>query len=198
MRCSTLALLASVLCGGCAAAPPAPPPPLSAVALLPVWDPPGRSAVAGVFTFDGWIRPTRDAVGVQLAVALRARLTALGLDITRATTPGGYAPVTLRDAVSVAAAARGQAAALADAGPPPPLLYVRILKWEADDVTRPERIDALVEAALLQSGSGKVLWSARGPDGPVATRGATSLEDGYRRAAEAVADWLVGRWRTVR
>ncbi len=198
MRCFALALLASVLCGGCAAAPPAPPPPISGVALLPVWDPPGRSVVTGVFTFDAWVRPTRDAVGDQLAVALRARLTALGLGVTTATTPGGYAPVTLRDAVVVAAATRGQAPALADARPEKPLLYVRVLKWEADDVTRPVRVDVLVEAALLQSGSGKVLWSARGPDGSVVTRGATSLEEGYRRAADAVADWLVGRWGTVR
>ncbi len=198
MQCFALALLASVLCGGCAAAPPAPPPPVREVALLPVWNPPGRSAVIGVFTFDAWIRSTRDAVGDQLAVALRARLTALGLDVTAASTPGGYAPVALRDAVAIAAAARSQTPALDEPGPPRPLLYVRVLKWEADHVTRPERVDVLVEAALLQSGSGKVLWSARGPEGPVVTRGATSLGEGYRRAADAVADWLVGRWRTVR
>jgi hypothetical protein len=72
------------------------------------------------------------------------------------------------------------------------------MKWEADDVTKPERVDVLVEASLLQRGSGKVLWSANGPDGPVVTRGATSLGEAYQRAAEAVADWLVGRWRAAR
>lgn len=180
-----LSLAAVLLLPACATAPPPAPAPLAAVALLPVWDPPGRSAVTGLFTFDAWVRAQRDGVYGVLAAALQARLEAQGIAVAPLATPGNYAPVTLREAADVVAAAGGDT----------PVLYVRVLKWEASHPTHPQFVDALAEATLLAGGSGKVLWTARGPDNPVITRGATSLDAGYRRAAEAVAEWLVGAWR---
>ena len=173
------ALLLAAL-GACAPHRPAPPPPLAAVALLPVADAPNRSAVTGVFTFYSWIAETRAAVPEQLAAALRAALTARGIAVVSA----DVAP-----AASVRQASEAVAAAHLDA----PALFVVIDKWEAENVTSPQFVDVGLDATLIAP-SGKILWTTRREAGPVATLNAIDLRGAYGKAAEAVAEGLVGGW----
>ncbi|MDX2170937.1 MAG: hypothetical protein SF182_27965 [Deltaproteobacteria bacterium] len=173
------------LCAGCASGrPPAPPDPLPAVVLLPIADPPNRSAVRGVFTFYSWIADTRAAVPSELDAALRRELRARRI---APLSPNGEAllpAMTLRQAT----------AAVVASGLPAPALFVEIGKWEAENADFPSFVDVGLQATLLDPTSGRILWTTRHEPGPLATRGATGLADAYQRAAATVAAWLVGRW----
>lgn len=176
--------LALALIPACNAWRPAPPPPepVAALALLPIYDPSNRSAVTGVFTFYSWIAETRTAVPGLLAAAVREELARRGISVVDVAEPA--APASL-----------GEARALANqAAPTEPALFLSIGKWEAQNASFPEFVDVSIEATLLASPSGRILWTARREAGPVATRGSTSLQDAYGRAAQQVAADLVGRW----
>lgn len=175
------ALLLAAL-GACAPHRPPPPPPLTAVALLPIAGAPDRSAVTGIFTFYSWIAATRAAVPEQLAAALRAALAARGIAVA----PAGVAGATsLRQASDAVAAAHL----------PTPALFVVIDKWEAENVSAPQYVHVGLDATLIAP-SGKILWTTRHEARPVATLNATDLASAYQKAADAVAAWLVGEWRT--
>src|SRR5262245_46073917 len=103
---------------------PAPAPPVSvprAIALLPIDDPPNRSAVTGVFTFAGWLVPAQDAVPAQLTAALQGALEARGIAL-RLADPGAEPVGDLSAAQSFARAQIDDV----------PLLWIAIRKWEAD------------------------------------------------------------------
>jgi len=154
------------------------------VVLLPIADPPDRSAVQGVFTFYSWIAATRAAVPAQLDAALRARLTANGIAVRAPRGAAAAGAATLAQATSSVLASDLDA----------PALFVEIDKWEAENTDFPAFVNVAVDATLIDARSGRILWTTRRTAGPVATRGATSLQAAYQRAADEVASWLVGRW----
>jgi hypothetical protein len=183
-------LLVRVMIAGVALVPacnawrPAPPPePIPTLALLPIHDPPNRSAVTGVFTFYSWIADTRAAVPTLVADAVREELARRGIRVVDVAAP--VAPASLDEARTL----DGQAALTG------PALFLSIGKWEAQNVSFPEFVDVSIDATLLASPSGTIMWTTRGAAGPVATRGSSGLLDAYRRAAQQVAADLVGRWR---
>jgi hypothetical protein len=183
-RRSTLVLLGLLIAACAGHRPPAPPDPLPAVVLLPIADPPNRSAVRGVFTFYSWIAETRAAVPAQLAESIRRELQARHI---AALAPSG-------ETIIPAATLRQATAAVLASGLTAPALFVEIGKWEAENTDFPAFVDVALEATLVDPGSGRILWTTRHDAGPVATRGATSLAAAYQRAADEVAAWLVGRW----
>jgi hypothetical protein len=161
---------------------PAPAPALDAVVLLPIADPPNRSAVTGVFTFYSWIADTRAAVPAELAAAVRTRLAARGIAVLE---PTGAAALP---AASPAAAREAVRSSRLDA----PALYIAIDKWEAQNTDFPAFVDIALHAELIEPDSGHCLWTFRRAAGPVATRAASGLAMAYQRAADTAAAWLVG------
>jgi hypothetical protein len=186
MRRYAATVLALALLPACvtmrAAAPPRSVP--ATVVLLPIYDPPERSAVGGIFTFYSWIAETRAAVPALLADALRAELARRGITLVDAT---DAAPPPDLDA------ARGHAGRTA---PGAPVLYIVIGKWEANQAQFPNYVDVALAATLFDPSSGRTLWTAGREAGPVATLGSASLAAAYQRAAAQIAADLVGRWPT--
>ncbi|MFN8644769.1 MAG: hypothetical protein U0802_25050 [Candidatus Binatia bacterium] len=165
----------------CAPRRPAPPPPLVAVALLPIADQPERSAVTGIFTFYSWIADTRAAVPEALATAIRDALVARGITVVPARSAG--APTTVRQASDAVAAAHLDT----------PALFVVIDRWEAENVTAPQRVDVGLDATLFAP-NGKILWTTRREAAQLSTLNATDLTSAYRKAAASAAAWLVADW----
>jgi hypothetical protein len=186
MRRYAATALALALLPACVTMRAAPPPRTvpARIVLLPVYDPPERSAVSGIFTFYSWIAETRAGVPALLANALRTELARRG--------------ITLADGIDATAppdldAARALAGRTAlDA----PALFIAIGKWEADQAQFPEYVDVALAATLFDPSSGRTLWTAGREAGPVATLGSTSLVAAYQRAAAQVAADLVGHWPT--
>jgi hypothetical protein len=179
------AILFALLLASCSGhRPPAPPEPLPAVVLLPIADPPNRSAVRGIFMFYSWIADTRAAVPTQLDAALRSALRARGISAPPPTGESLIGAPTLHQAI----------AAVLASDLPAPALFIEIGKWEAENADFPAFVDVALDATLIDPGSGRILWTTHHEAGPVATRGAGSLAAAYQRAADEVAAWLVGRW----
>lgn len=174
------ALLPLALAAGCAVHR-SPPPPLAAVTVLPVADAPERAATTGIFTLYSWIAETRAAVPRQLAAAIRDRLAAHGIAAALA---GGPVPSTLHQAVQTVSAAHVDN----------PVLYVDLLKWEAENVTSPRFVNVALDATLIAP-SGRILWTSRLESGPIATLNAIDLAGAYRMAIDTVAERLAGSWR---
>lgn len=184
-RCAAAALLLVLLPACIAMRGAAPPHSVPAtVVLLPIYDPPERSAVSGIFTFYSWIAETRAAVPALLAGALRSELVRRG--ITLADASDAAAPRDLDAARALASRSALDA----------PALFIAIGKWEANQAQFPEYIDVALTATLFDPSSGRTLWTAGHEAGPIATLGSTSLTAAYQRAAAQVAGDLVGRWPT--
>lgn len=179
------ALICLPLLAACAGhRPPPPPAPLAAVVLLPIADPPDRSAVQGVFAFYSWIAATRAAVPDQLDAALRQTLAARGIAVAAPRGESAIPAATLRAATEAVIAS----------GLDAPALFVALDKWEAENTDFPAFVNVALSASLIAP-DGRLLWTTRRDARPVATRGASGLAAAYARAAGEVATWLVGSWQ---
>lgn len=180
------ALLAATLVASCAHHTHVGPPhaPITAVAVLPIYDPAERSAVSGVFTFHSWIADTRAAVPATLANAVRDALIAEGV---AATVTSGTAPKSVAEARETVTRDHLDT----------PALYISLGKWEASDADHPQYVEVALDASLIDAPNGRLLWTTRWQPAPVATRNATSLAAAYQAAARQVAGELVSGWHHV-
>ena len=188
-----LALIA-ILCLGCAA--PSPPPP-STVRSVAVLAPSNRTGdgllVSGASLLEKYaFRTDRVTVADVLGAELRSELAHRGFavvppDVVHAATGG-------RPAGTPEAAAEMARHGHLDA----PVLMVAIDRWEPDAETHPAFVIVALDAALVESSSGTVLWSSHRRASPVATPGTVTLGTAYEIAARKVAEELVGSWGSER
>lgn len=173
-RRALAAAAAALLIASCSHHPHVGPPhaPITAVTVLPVFDPTGQGA-----------NPTRDSVPVTLANAVRDALATEGI---AATVGSGTAATSLKDA-----------RALVRDHLHVPALYIALGKWEAVDPEHPQSVVVALDAWLIDGPSGHKLWSTRWQPAPITARKATSLADAYQTAAKQVAAELVAGWHHV-
>ncbi len=200
--------IVTVLVAGCMRhAPPAPFPAGSGpITILPVRN---RTAdpldVAGTSMIERAFRSTRVTVADLIDDEARAVLRARGYRVT--TTPRGRAthvdaapsavPENARRDPLVASSIAPEdveAAARVAAGAPSGglMLYFEVRRWEPDAPTHPEFVIVGVGASLFETGTGRIVWSARPAVHPITTPGSVFRGAAYATAARKVVDELLG------
>jgi hypothetical protein len=112
-------------------------------------------------------------------------------------------PVTVGDVLAADAEellrARGyRAGVVAKPGPTEGnLLDLEIERWEPDSWTEPTFVIVGVRATLRDGATGRELWSAHPPIGPIATPGAVVLGSAYQIAARKIIAELFASWPSV-
>jgi ABC-type uncharacterized transport system auxiliary subunit len=76
----------------------------------------------------------------------------------------------------------------------PFVLYLEIRRWEPDAGTHPAFVIVGVEATLIDTSTGRTVWTSRPSVHPVATPGAVTLGSAYEIAARKVAEEIFGSW----
>jgi hypothetical protein len=74
------------------------------------------------------------------------------------------------------------------------LLDLEIQRWEPDSWTEPTFVIVGVTATLRDGASGRELWSAHPPIGPIATPGAVVLGSAYEIAARKIVTEIFASW----
>jgi hypothetical protein len=187
-------VLAALLTGCATVATPPPPSTVRSVAVLP---PSNRTAdgllVTGASFLEKYaFRTDRVTVADVLGAELRTRLERRGFavvppDVVRVVTEGRTVG---SPEAAVEIARHGH---LDD-----PVLFVAIDRWEPDAGTHPAFVIVGIEAALVDPGTGAVLWSVHRRASPIATPGTVTLATAYEIAAAAAAEDLVTSWGAER
>jgi hypothetical protein len=185
-----LLLLLPVLMLHCTHAPVIPPLPatVQTVAVLPpnnrtgdpllvesasFWDPyadrPGRVTVADVLAADARAQLERRGVKVMAPEAVTAAI-------------GHQTPSSPEEAVALITRGKLDGSAL----------YIEIRRWDADmSPLHPRRILVALDARLIDTATGHVVWLAHRPLRPVPTPGAITRWVAYTIAARKVAEELL-------
>ena len=74
------------------------------------------------------------------------------------------------------------------------LLDLEIQRWEPDSWAQPTFVIVGVSATLRDGATGRELWSARPPIGPIATPGAVVLGSAYEIAVRKIITELFASW----
>jgi hypothetical protein len=189
-------LFLSLLTLSCAPRPLTPPPPVPAqtVAILP---PNNRTddplVVGGESLWDVFFPQSRQTTIADVLVAeARAQLEQRGFRVVP--TPLVEAAIGDRSLNSVE-----EAAALAAQGQlEGQVLYIEIKQWESDPPLGPLRVFVSVNASLIDTASGRIVWTTHRPLQPVPTPGAINQSTAYMIAAHQVTKELLGSWGTQR
>ncbi len=183
-------LLLPVLTLHCTHAPVAPPLPatVQTIAVLPpnnrtgdpllvesasFWDPyaarPGRVTVADVLAADARAQLERRGFKVMTPEAVTAAI-------------GNQTPSSPEEAMELIT--RGKLAGS--------VLYIEVRRWEADmSPLHPQRVLVALDARLIDTATGHVVWLAHRPLHPVPTPGAITRWVAYTIAARKVAEELL-------
>jgi hypothetical protein len=169
---------------------PAPPPPPDMPRTVAVLPPANRTGdpllVAGTSFLEKYaLRTDRVTVPDVLASEARLQLARRGFTVV----PGeevdqvtqGRAPGSPEAAAEIAS--RGKLPGLA--------LYLDLRRWEPDAPTHPSFVLAGMTASFVDPATGRVVWSAERPTGPVATPGEVALGSAYVTAARKVMEELL-------
>jgi hypothetical protein len=177
-----------LLAGACAR--PAPPPPPDMVRTVAVLPPANRTGdallVAGTSLLEQYaLRTERVTVPDVLASEARLQLARRGFTVVAAedveSATQGRAPGSPEAAAEIAS--RAKLAGLA--------LYLDVRRWEPDAPTHPSFILVSVTASLVDPATGRVVWRAERPTGPVATPGEVARGPAYVTAARKVIEELL-------
>ena len=169
--------------------PVAPPPP-DIVRTVAVLAPANRTGdpllVAGASLLEKYaVKSDRITVPDVLASEARLQLERRGFTVVPAdqveTATHGRAPGSPQAAAEIASHAK--LAGLA--------LYLDVRRWEPDAPVHPSFVLVGVTASLVDPGSGRVVWSAERPTGPVPTPGEVALGPAYVTAARKVMEELL-------
>ena len=182
-------LLLPVLTLHCALPPSAPPLPATVrtIAVLPPNNRTGDPLLIESASF--WdpsaARPGRVTVADVLAAETRGQLERRGLKVIapEAVTAaiGNQTPSSPEEAADLVARGKLEGSAL----------YIEIRRWEADmSPLHPQRILVALEARLIDTATGQVVWTAHPPLHPVPTPGAVTRWVAYTIAARKVAEGL--------
>jgi len=185
-----LLLLLPVLTLHCTHAPVVPPLPatLQTIAVLPpnnrtgdpllvesasFWDPyaprPGRVTVADVLAADARAQLERRGFKVMTPEAVTAAI-------------GNQTPSSPEEAIELITRGKLDGS----------VLYIEIRRWEADmSPLHPQRVLVALDARLIDTATGHVVWLAHSPLHPVPTPGAITRWVAYTIAARKVAEELL-------
>jgi len=174
--------------------PPIPPPPPSvrSVAVLPPKNLTGDTLpVAGGSLLERYaLRTSPITVPDVLADEAESLLEARGYRVAAVTlvqqATGGAAPENAEAAARIAAQGHLEGA----------VLYLEIRRWEADAATHPAFVIVGVAATLIDTPTGRVIWSVHPSIHPVATPGAVTLGSAYEIAARKVVEEILAPWRS--
>src|SRR5439155_19144678 len=176
--------------------PVAPPPP-DMVRTVAVLAPANRTGdpllVAGTSFLEKYaLKSDRVTVPDVLASEARVQLAHRGFTVLSAdeveSATHGRAPGSPEAAAEIASHAK--LAGLA--------LYLDIRRWEPDAPTHPSFIVVGLTASLVDPASGRVVWTAERPTGPVATPGEVALGPAYVTAARKSMEELLAPLGPVR
>ncbi|HJY81125.1 MAG TPA: hypothetical protein VKK81_08585 [Candidatus Binatia bacterium] len=187
-----LSLLLSALAISCGRppAPPAPPATIHAVAVLP---PNNRTDDPLLFKndlfWDPFARRSKPVtVADCLAAEARAQLEQRGFSVS--------SPEEVEKAIGSRPPENPQeAAALATQGKlSGSVLYLEIKRWEPDMPIRPARVLVAMEASLIDTATGQVVWTGHQALQPMPTPGAINLWSAYMIVAHNVVASLLSPW----
>lgn len=178
---------------GCMPLPFSPPPAtVHAIAVLP---PNNRTGDPLVVSGSSWWNPysTRRAeitVADVLAAEAREQVQQRGFAVVPEeeieAAIGSHAPDSLEEATALVI--RNKLAGSA--------LYIEITHWEPDTSLHPGRVLVALEAALIDTATGRVEWTAHRRLGPILTPGAVTLWAAHLIAVHEVTTELLASWGT--
>ena len=185
-------LLLSVLVLGCtpASLPSPPPAPVGRVAVLPPNNRTGDPLLVASNSFWDPYAANSQPVTVAdvLAAEARSQLERRGFTVVAAdaveAAVGQSPPGSPQEAAELVARSK-----LADAA-----LWIEITRWEPDMQIHPKLVLVALEASLIDSATGHIVWSVHRPLRPTPTPGAVSLWVAYMIAAHDVAAELLAGW----
>lgn len=161
------------------------PPPAATITVAP---PQNRTAdplvVAGDSVLERALGTTRITVPDVLVDEAAAQLRARGYSVQVANDGEATGRPRADDATPAAAPAHG----VANGGL---TLYLEIRRWEPDDWTHPAFVIVGVAASLVETSTGREIWSARPPIRPVPTAGSILRGVAYTTAARTVVDEML-------
>ena len=184
-----LSLLLPLLTLSCTL-PPSPPPLPTTVQTIAVLPPNNRTGdplliESASFLYPYAAGPGRVTVPDVLATEARAQLERRGFRVMTpeavTTAIGNQTPSSPEEAADLAARGKLEGS----------VLYIEIRRWEADmSPLHPRRIIVALEARLIDTATGQVVWTAQHPLRPVPTSGAITRWVAYTIAARKVTEEL--------
>ena len=189
-------LFLSMFTPSCALRPLAPPPPVPAqtvAILLPNNRTDDPLVVGGESLWDVFFTPSRQVtIADILAAEARAQLEQRGFRVIPTTVVeeavGDRSPNSVEEAVELAAQGRLEGNAL----------YIEIKQWESDIPMGPICVFVSLDASLIDTASGRIVWTTHRPLQPVPIPGAINQSTAYMIAAHQVTKELLGSWGTKR
>ncbi len=184
-----LSLLLPLLTLSCTLPPSPPPLPTTAqtIAVLPPNNRTGDPLLieSASFLYPYAAGPGRVTVPDVLATEARAQLERRGFRVMTpeavTTAIGNQTPSSPEEAADLAARGKLEGS----------VLYIEIRRWEADmSPLHPRRIIVALEARLIDTATGQVVWTAQHPLRPVPTSGAITRWVAYTIAARKVTEEL--------
>jgi hypothetical protein len=183
MNRRSLPWLFGALClAGCIKPPPPAFVPVQTIAVFPANNLTGDTLlIAGGSLLEKYVMHTdRYTVGEALADEARAELMRRGFEVVEPELVNAammaHSPSSAEDAASLAAHAHIQGA----------VLYIEIRRWEPDVAYKPTGIIVSLSVSLLDTATGRVLWTANHPLRPVQTPGVINLGNAYSVAARTL------------
>ena len=173
-----VALVAFVL-AGCAAAAPPPPASIRVVAVFPPLNETGDELlIAGGSILEKYVFHTeRFTVTDVLAAEARSQLAQRGYDVVSPAAVEkavGAQPPDSRYAAAMLAKERGFGGGV---------MFIDLRRWV---YSSPDAIIVSLRVDVVESGTGRVLWSADRPSRPVSTQGTIDIANAYYVAARRV------------
>ena len=185
-------MLLVVLGLGCARTPrlSPPPAPVGTIAVLPPNNRTGDSLLVASDSFwDPYAASSqRVTVADVLAAEAHSQLERRGFTVASAdaveAAVGKFSPGSLQEAAELVARSK-----LADTA-----LYIEITRWEPDMPIHPKLVLVALQASLIDTATGNIVWSVHRSLRPTPTPGATSLWVAYMIAAHEVVEDLLSPW----
>lgn len=182
MHRALLACLAIVTFAGCVKPVPPPPPSVHTIAVFPPYNHTADDLlITGGSILEKYVFHTEritvpDVLAAEARTVLeRAGYTLVSPEQIEAAT-NGRAPLSGKEAAATAAAHEL----------PGDVLFIDLRQWTPDLTYGPSAIIVSMHIELLDSASGKTLWSADRPQRPIQTPGTINFADAYWVAARSV------------
>ena len=178
---------------GCAQLLAAPPPPLATdmVAILPPNNRTGAPLSLARTSFGDLYAAPAESVTVadMLAAEVRAQLMRHGLSVVAPNVVefalDNHTPSSPQEATELAVQGKLEGSAL----------YLEIQRWEPDIPTFPTFVSVALGATLIDSATGRVIWTYHRPARPVPMPGAVSQWAASQLASYKVVEELLAEWR---
>jgi len=178
---------------GCAALPAAPPPPpaVHTVAALPPYNHTGALlSIARTSFGDLYAAPPEPVTVVDmLAAEARAQLARRGFTVVSPSVVEFALDYHTPDSVQKAAELASRDKLEGNA------LYIEIRRWEPDVPTSPTFVTVTLAAALIDTATGRVVWTTNRPARPVPMPGPVNQWVASQLATHKAVEDLLSSWR---